>query len=298
MDLPRLLLPSPSMQVVIPTTDPAQARQDLATHGLALLTGVLSPAATRDVRRRLLEAVDASEADGVPTRGCLFDNDTGNTCVFHLFNFDPVFVELALHPRALESVRQSLGEAFLISNFSANITAPDSVRMSLHADQGYVPPPWRAQPLACKIGWLLDDFTRDNGGTAIVPGSHLEGRGPEPDEAVETVAVEAPAGTMMIVDGRLWHQTGENGTRDSHRAALFGFYFKRWLRPQINWNAALWPATVAQLTVPFLDWLGYYSGNVERQIPNGRSAAVRTPGLANPAIDRAFSLGPGAARGR
>lgn len=278
------------------TADPATARAALAREGLAVLTGVLDPERTREVRRLLEEAATASEADGVPTRGYAFDTDTRNRRVFHLFNLDPVFVDLIQHPEALALVRQTLGEAFLISNFSANITAPGSGRMMLHADQGYVLPPWPAQPLACNVAWLLDDFTVENGGTRYVPGSHLRGRGPAADEQVDTVPLVAPAGSLLAMDGRLWHQTGDNTSRDDHRAALFGYYVLRWLRPQINWNAALWPETVARLTPEFLDLLGYYSGNVEAQVPNGRRAPVQRPEAVDTARDRAFALGPGAAR--
>ncbi len=282
---------------VHPTTDTDQASRDLAEHGLALLTGALEVDEVRDIRARLETAIAVSEADGVPTRGYPFDRDTCNQRVFHLFNLDPIFVDLIQRPLALRYVEQTLDAAFLISNFSANITAPGSSRMPLHADQGYVLPPWPAEPLACNVGWLLDDFTEENGGTCYVPGSHLRGRGPAADETVETVAITAPAGSLMIMDGRLWHQTGANLSSDTRRAALFGYYVRRWLRPQINWNAALWPQTVAQLSPCFLDRLGYYSGNVEQQIPNGKRAAVVRPDSLMAESGRAFALGPGAARG-
>lgn len=283
------------MSVVV-TADPAAARAALARDGLVVLTDVLTPATTAALRQTLDRAAQASEEDGVSTRGYAFDTDSRNRRVFHLFNFDPVFVELVRHPQGLAFVRELLGESFLISNFSANITAPGSGRMRLHADQGYVPSPWPAQPLACNVAWLLDDFTEENGGTRYVEGSHLRGRGPLPDEVVDTQPVVAPAGSLLAMHGRLWHQTGDNTSRAAHRAALFGYYVLRWLRPRINWNAALWSATVAGLDPDFLDLLGYYGGNVEAQIPNGLRAAVQRPvDLAGE--DRAFALGPGAARG-
>lgn len=282
---------------VRPTTDPTQASRDLAEHGLALLSGALDPHAVRDVRARLERAIGASESDGVPTRGYPFDLDTLNQRVFHLFNLDPVFVDLIQRPLALRFVEQTLGKAFLISNFSANITAPGSARMPLHADQGYVLPPWPVEPLAINVGWLLDDFTEENGGTCYVPGSHLRGHGPGANTSDETLTIVAPAGSLMVMDGRLWHQTGTNRSRDCHRAALFGYYVRRWLRPQINWNAALWPDTVAKLSPRFLDLLGFYSGNVEQQVPNGHRAAVSRPAKLKVEADQAFALGPGAARG-
>lgn len=99
-----------------------------------------------------------------------------------------------------------------------------------------------------------------------------------------------------MLDGRLWHQTGANQSRDCHRAALFGYYVRRWLRPQIDWNAALWPATVSSLSPQFLDLLGYYSGNVEGQIPNGKRAAVQMPAALKTICDTPFALGPEASR--
>lgn len=260
-----------------PTTDRAQARADLEAHGFALVAGALDARATHDVRARLVEAIAESEADGVPTRGYPFDGDRLNERVFHLFNLDPVFIDLIQRPLALEFVRHLLGDSFLVSNFSANITAPGSGTMLLHADQGYVLPPWPARPLACNVAWLLDDFTEQNGGTRYVPGSHRLGHGPDGEGEYGTVAIEAPAGSILVMDGRLWHQTGENRSSDCHRAALFGYYVLRWLRPQVNWNAALWPETIAAASPAFLDLLGYYTGNVELMIPLGRRATSRPP---------------------
>ena len=276
-----------------PTTDFEQAKADLDQHGLAIVRDVLSPEETRDVRARLHAAADASEADGVPTRGYPFDPDTHNRRVFHLFNLDPIFVDLIRRPIALEFVTHLLGHDFLLSNFSANITEPGNARMQLHADQGYVPPPWPDHPFACNAAWLLDDLTPANGGTCYVPGSHRLGHGPDPQDKPDTVDIIAPAGSLMVLDGRLWHQTGANTTADETRAALFGYYVARWLRPQVNWNAALWPETVATLEPEFLHMLGYYTGNTELQLPLGQRAPVKVPaGLGD--AQPAFALGPGA----
>lgn len=274
-----------------PTSDPMRARQDLDTCGVAILRDVLTPAKTAEVRRRLFDAIAISEADDVPTRGFAFDPDDHNQRVWHLINLDPAFVEITRHPVALEFVRYLLGEDFLVSNVSANITEPGNQRMSMHADQGYVIPPWPARPLACVVGWLLDDMTEENGGTRYVPGSHQHGHGPDPNQSYATVVVEAPAGSIVVMDGRLWHQTGANSSRSTQRAAILPYYVLRWLRPQVNWNAALWPETVASLDSEFLHMLGYFTGNTEFQIPVGQRAQARAPAELN-RNDRTFSLRP------
>lgn len=271
--------------------DLAAARESLAREGHVVIEGALGAEETREVRARLWSAMGISESDGVPLKGYAFDTDVHNLRVFHLFNLDPIFVDLVQRPLARVMVESLLGEDYLISNFSANVTTPGCGRMQLHADQGYVPPPWPAQPLACNVAWLLDDFTEENGGTRYVPRSHLKGTNPTAEDEAATVPIVAPAGSVLVMDGRLWHQTGANRSLDTQRAALFGYYVKRWLRPQINWTAALWPETVDTLSTGFLDLLGYYSGNVETQVPNGRRARVPMPEGLRAARKVQFALG-------
>src|SRR6478672_11864753 len=193
-----------------PTTSIAQALADVHEHGVAILAGALDPAATPDVRARLLRAAERSEERGFPTRNYAFDPDGHNVRVFMLFNLDPIFRELIVHPLARRFVHATIGEAFSISNFSANVLGPGAGSMILHADQGYATEPWPPVPLAVNVGWILDDFTDEVGATRFVPGSHLLGRNPAPDEVYETVPIEAPAGSILAMDGRLWHQSGIN----------------------------------------------------------------------------------------
>jgi ectoine hydroxylase-related dioxygenase (phytanoyl-CoA dioxygenase family) len=49
------------------------------------------------------------------------------------------------------------------------------------------------------------------------------------------------------MDGRLWHTSGANRTRDEDRALLFGYYSRRAIAPQANWRRELSPATRATL---------------------------------------------------
>jgi fumagillin biosynthesis dioxygenase len=244
-----------------PTTSVDAALADVDAHGLAILTGALEADECADVRARLWSAADRSDFRGVPTRGYGFDPDGNNRRVFLLFNLDPVFIKLIGHPLATRFVDAVLGPSWIISNFSANITGPGSGAMGLHADQGYALPPWPTSPLAINVAWILDDYTEDVGATRYVPGSHLLGHGPTPGEVHDTAPVLAPAGSLMVMDGRLWHQTGINTTADRHRAALFGYYVLPWIRPQVNWNRALDPDVVDAADEQFLHRLGYYGGN-------------------------------------
>jgi ectoine hydroxylase-related dioxygenase (phytanoyl-CoA dioxygenase family) len=67
---------------------------------------------------------------------------------------------------------------------------------------------------------------------------------------------EASAGSIIAMDGRVWHTSGANVTKNEERALLFGYYSRDFLRPQTNWNAALSPATIATLSPQLQQWLG------------------------------------------
>ena len=128
----------------------------------------------------------------------------------NLLDIDPVFRELIRHPRALELVLSLLGEAFLISNFTANIARPGARSMPVHSDQALVTPePW-LHPWAMNVIWCLDDVHEGNGATRYVPGSpdYKSFDDVPADIDARSVAWEAPAGSIIAMDGRMWHTSG------------------------------------------------------------------------------------------
>lgn len=71
-----------------------------------------------------------------------------------------------------------------------------------------------------------------------------------------TQAFEAPAGSIVVMDGRTWHTSGANVTKDRERALLFGYYTQDFLRPQVNWNVLLKPEVIDTLSPLLFDKLG------------------------------------------
>lgn len=213
---------------------------DLEAHGVAIVEGALDAGQLRTARDALYGAASRDRAEGKEVRfGLDLPNDTTNQRVWNLPNRDPIFCALAEHPLALEVVRGVLGWPALLSNISANITGPGGGEMVLHADQLYMPEPWGGIQ-GVNVLWCLDDFTDENGGTRYVPGSHRHNRAPSGDDhALDTVAIEAPAGSMVVMEGRVWHKTGNNRTADARRAGVFAWYTTPIYRAQENWFLAL-----------------------------------------------------------
>lgn len=225
-----------------PTRDLAQALKDIATHGLAIVPDVLTGDALKRTRDALYRAAESDRARGREQKfGLDYGHDETNQRVWNVLSRDPVFEDLAFHPLAVDFVKGVLGWPALLGNISANITGPGGGEMVLHADQLFMPEPWAAEPQGMNIAWCLDDFTEANGATRFVPGSHRLNRPPAPGEAVETVPMEAPAGSIVVFESRIWHQTGFNRTADERRAGVFAWYTKPIYRTQENWFLSLRP---------------------------------------------------------
>jgi len=236
----------------------AAARAQLARDGLCVVPDVLGPGQTEEALACLWAAVEASERRGLSTFMPVLDPNPSNVRVFFLLEHDRLFRDLIRHPTAIALVRSLLGDPFLISNFTANIARPGSQSMALHSDQSLVvPEPW-VQPWALNIIWCLSDVSFENGATLHIPGSHRwSGRADVPADAQRHLKpLEARAGSIVAMDGRVWHTSGANVTVDQDRALLFGYYTRPFLRPQVNWNAALSAETQAGLDTQMRDWLG------------------------------------------
>ena len=67
---------------------------------------------------------------------------------------------------------------------------------------------------------------------------------------------------MILMDGRLWHTSGENTRTDRERALLFAFYARSFLRHQNNPGASLSRSMKDGLDPQLKERLGLGSGNV------------------------------------
>lgn len=236
----------------------AAAKAQLRDEGWCVVPDALSAARSAEVLERLWTAAEESERRGVATFMPVLDPNASNVRVFFLLELDAVFRELIQDPLAVELVQSLLGRDFLISNFTANIARPGSKSMALHSDQSLVvPEPW-LEPWALNIIWCLTDVTFENGATLFVPGSHRWTRRTDltRDAVRRLEPFEAKAGSVIAMEGRIWHTSGANTTADQDRALLFGYYTRPFLRPQVNWNAALSAATQASLSPQMRTWLG------------------------------------------
>ena len=151
-----------------------------------------------------------------------------------------------------------LGRDFL---FNAGAVAmaptPGCAAQGLHRDDGFyalIPRPHI--PLVVTAAIALDDFTKENGGTQLVPKSHLwpAARDPKPEEVTYA---EMKAGSALLWDGALYHGGGANQT-DHPRRTLTLNYTRGWLRTQFNQYLSIPRERILQMPPELQTDLGYH----------------------------------------
>lgn len=121
---------------------------------------------------------------------------------------------------------------------------PGEIRQIVHRDDSIYPEVFHnALPdLNCLVHgmWAVTEFTRENGATSLVPGSHRwKDREREPEEHEITQAV-MPKGSVALYLGATYHGGGENRSNGHRVGALFG-YALGWLRQEENMYLACPP---------------------------------------------------------
>ena len=100
----------------------------------------------------------------------------------------------------------------------------------------------------------------ETGGTLLIPGSHTVlseavRQGKPVGKAAARYQLDAKAGTMVIIDGRVLHGTGINHT-DSPRIVMLNAMQKAYLRQQENWILSVRPV-LERASAKLLHRMGY-----------------------------------------
>lgn len=105
----------------------------------------------------------------------------------------------------------------------------------------------------------VSDFTAENGGTLVIPGSHLwdDERKPERSEAIPTVMA---AGSALIFLGSTFHAGGANTTAGEYRTAVGLALDASNVRQEENMYLSLTPAEVASYPEAIQRLLGWSAG--------------------------------------
>jgi hypothetical protein len=175
--------------------------------------------------------------------------------IYNVLAKSRVFDDLIDHPRLLALFDRLFEPNYLLSQAQVININPGEDAQQLHFDDSFYKIPRPRPALAASVIWAIDEFTSENGATAIVPASHTWGsdRFPTPEQTIPCVM---PEGSMVVFLGTFWHGGGANRT-DRARLAFTNQYCAPWLRTQENFFLEVPRETVRTLRPTIQSLLGY-----------------------------------------
>ena len=171
----------------------------------------------------------------------------------NLVNKGDIFRPVFHHLWVLEAVRAVLGPHVRLSMLNARDVPPHSnPEMPFHCDTDHGGKPDEQGYTVCTAIWMLNDFTRQNGATRLIPGTHRSNKLPKevltdvyvphPDEVV----IEGKAGDVFVFNGHCWHAGGANMT-DTSRCAILTHYNRADYPQRLNQKEHISPEIQARL---------------------------------------------------
>jgi ectoine hydroxylase-related dioxygenase (phytanoyl-CoA dioxygenase family) len=130
---------------------------------------------------------------------------------------------LERHPVALAAAEHVLGGSFRVRDLHGRSPLPGFGQQGLHSDG--LPRAGKAPYFVVTALFMIDAFSAENGATRVVPGSHRR-PGPVPRSYAQPLAVHteeriiaAAAGSVLLLNGHVWHSGRRNSSASPRRAA-------------------------------------------------------------------------------
>lgn len=207
-----------------------QHMQRIEQDGYTILESVIEPDLIETIEQDLRRI---EQERGIGPAQNLFEG-LHTVRIYNLLAFGEPYNHIAEHGRVLPIVERVLDQGCLVSSISSIAIERDETSQPWHADDQHIPLPRPHVPLVCNTMWAITDFTKDNGATRLVPGSHQAVDLPPAFGDIDgAIAAEMPRGSVLVYNGSLWHAGGANKTAD-RRVGVAMNYCAGWMRQQEN----------------------------------------------------------------
>lgn len=237
-----------------PDTAPDAARE-LEREGCTVVRSALSEQELAALREAVSDVFDTWEPDNRNSAG----RERNQVFRYEMLNRSEVCRKIIAHPAILSVIEPLLGEnCHVIANTAwRNPPKPNDPAQGWHIDAGpHIPlsgdtewPEHIPHPVfAVGVHVLLKDCTEGDGPTGVIPGSHLSGRFPPPDQAMDpdltwrgrsARKLTANAGDVAFFVSDVWHRRLPTGPNDQGRFFLQIHYGRRDIQQRIKSSSEL-----------------------------------------------------------
>jgi len=160
----------------------------------------------------------------------------------NLINKHSCYRKIFTIPEAVYAAKFLIKNDIALSQLILRMPFPGTGEQKWHID--WIPRRKKSDPIRSVLTSLfLDDFTKENGATRIVPNTHKlllspEEQGLGTEDHPDQIYVEAPRGSLFIYDINLWH-CGSRNLNGKKRRQLNINYRDRKIWQQINFKKEL-----------------------------------------------------------
>lgn len=260
------------------TTDIGTVVDVLRRNGAVAVTGLAEPRLVDTVLAELRAQLDAS---GLKSRSEFNGDRTLRSN--NVLSAAPSAASLVDHDMVVDVANEILlphCATYQVGSMTAIEILPGEAAQALHRDDSLYPIEISGLELQIGVMWALSDFTTDNGGTRVVPGSHRFLRSWHLPDVSDWESAEMPKGSALFYMGSTWHGGGANRS-NGPRAGLINTYSLGWLRQESNQYLVTPPEVAAKFGPRLRALLGYTPhGSGDDRIGNFRGdcpAWVETP---------------------
>jgi ectoine hydroxylase-related dioxygenase (phytanoyl-CoA dioxygenase family) len=249
----------------IPSKDINRLRSDMLKWGYCKVEQALSAAQVAIIKQRVLEQAQGEKLAGIAQKtpsgqniNCCVNK---GLCFEGLIEQEPSVVQGGALVEQL--VTEALGLNWISTSLIASISLKGGVPQALHQDQDIALD--SRSPLTINILTPITDIDEANGGTLVIPGSHLVLSAAQRNQTPvgklpPAINIDAKAGTMIITDGRLLHSTGVNHTELPRIVMLNGMQHPL-IRQQENWMLSVKPEVIKRASPKLLQRMGFQATN-------------------------------------
>ena len=201
--------------------------QEIEENGFAIEHEFLSNSALSDIRHITLEIAEYEKKAG---SAYIYGKSGNNQRIYNLLAKHRIFEDLISNPYVTTLCdrvfdRPTLHEKFGLNSLTAHIIPPGAEAIPMHIDSVCPEPvpPWMIRFIAILP---LENFTKDNGATSFVPGSHKYLRRPRPEDLtgdIDEKITECSAGSLVMFDGATWHRSSDNKSDKPRPGLMLSF---------------------------------------------------------------------------
>lgn len=226
----------------------------LQREGAVAVKNIIAPELVDTIAAELRPQLDSEGFNSAS----IFNNEMTRRTEGPLTNA-PTLAELVEHDLVLDVLDEVLlpfASTYRISSLSPIEILPGEKHQPLHRDDTVYPIDIAGMELVAGVMWALSDFTAENGGTRVVPGSHRYLRSWHQPDVTAWENTVIPKGSAVFYLGSTWHGGGANNS-NAPRLGVVNTYCLGWLRPEANQYLTSPPEIAARYSSRLRALLGY-----------------------------------------